>query len=116
MAKKNKKVTSKKASGKAKAKKKPSKKKASTTEVKKKTVKKKPSRAKRPRDIEKIYSVSQFAEKLRRFADSLETGKQFRIQIANHRILVPVGATFSVEHERGKDEEEVEFQLKWPLS
>jgi hypothetical protein len=28
---------------------------------------------------------------------------------------VPKSAQFSIEHERGDDEEEVEFQLKWSL-
>jgi hypothetical protein len=26
---------------------------------------------------------------------------------------VPVRASFNIEHERGDDEEEIEFQLKW---
>jgi amphi-Trp domain-containing protein len=51
--------------------------------------------------------------KLRRLADALETGKPFRIQVAGERIRVPARAEFSVEHERGDGEEEVEFQLKW---
>lgn len=54
--------------------------------------------------------------KLRRLADALETDKPFRIQVAGERILVPRRAEFSIEHERGSDEEEVEFQLKWSLS
>ena len=32
------------------------------------------------------YTPKQMAAKLRRFADSLETGKQFRIQIAGERV------------------------------
>lgn len=65
------------------------------------------------RDVEKDYSVAEFAAKLRRLADALETGKPFRIQIAGERFTVPGNARISVEHERGEDEEEVEFQLKW---
>jgi amphi-Trp domain-containing protein len=53
--------------------------------------------------------------KLRRLADALESGSPFRIQVAGERIHVPVRAEFSIEHERGSDEEEVEFQLKWSL-
>ena len=34
------------------------------------------------RDVEVTYSVSEFADKLRRLADSLESGKPFEIQIA----------------------------------
>lgn len=67
------------------------------------------------RDIEKAYSASAFAEKLRRLADSLEEGKPFEIQIAGERIYVPVHATFNVEHEREDGEEEIEFQLKWKI-
>ncbi len=67
------------------------------------------------RDVEKIYSTSEVVAKLRRLADALESGSPFRIQVAGERINVPVRAEFSVEHERGSDQEEVEFQLKWPL-
>jgi amphi-Trp domain-containing protein len=65
------------------------------------------------RDLERIYSTPEVVAKLRRLADALETGQPFRIQIAGERIHVPVGAEFSVEHERESDEEEIEFQLKW---
>jgi amphi-Trp domain-containing protein len=66
------------------------------------------------RDIEKNYPIPDFIDKLRRLADALETGKRFEIQIAGERIsVVPVRATFSIEHERGEDEEEIEFQIKW---
>jgi amphi-Trp domain-containing protein len=66
-------------------------------------------------DIEKSYTNKQMAAKLRRLADDLEKGKQFRIQIAGERILVPADAVFNIEHERGKTTEEVEFQFKWKL-
>jgi amphi-Trp domain-containing protein len=68
-----------------------------------------------PRDVERIYSTAEVVAKLRRLADALESGSSFRIQIAGERFRVPAGARFSVEHERGDGEEEVEFQLKWKL-
>jgi amphi-Trp domain-containing protein len=68
-----------------------------------------------PRDVERIYSTAEVVAKLRRLADALESGSSFRIQIAGERFRVPAGAQFSVEHERGDGEEEVEFQLKWKL-
>ena len=68
------------------------------------------------RDVEKAYSTSETVAKLRRLADALETGKPFRIQVAGERIRVPKRARFTVEHERGADEEEIEFQLKWDLA
>ncbi len=71
--------------------------------------------AKPPRDIERMYSTADAAAKLRRLADALETGKPFRIQIAGERIRVPARGEFSIEHERGETEEEIEFQVKWPL-
>ena len=67
------------------------------------------------RDVEKIYSAEDSAAKLRRLADALEAEKPFRIQVAGERIRVPKRAQLSVEHERGEDEEEVEFQLTWSL-
>lgn len=68
------------------------------------------------RDVERNYSVADFAAKLRRLADALESGQPFRIQIAGERFTVPQNARISVEHERGDSEEEVEFQLKWDLA
>ena len=67
------------------------------------------------RDVEKGYSTAEVVAKLRRLADALESEKPFRIQVAGERIRVPRRAEFSIEHERGSDEEEVEFQLKWSL-
>ena len=72
--------------------------------------------AQAPRDVERIYSTSDVVAKLRRLADALESGRPFRIQVAGERIRVPARAEFSVEHERGDEEEEVEFQLKWSLA
>ncbi len=65
------------------------------------------------RDVDKTYPINEFIAKLRRLADALETGKRFEISIAGERIRVPAGAIASIEHERGDDEEEIEFQLKW---
>lgn len=70
---------------------------------------------KRKRDIEKKYTAQQFAIKLRRLADCIENGNQFRIQIAGERITIPPDAVVNIEHERGTSEEEVEFQIKWKL-
>lgn len=68
------------------------------------------------RDVERAYSVQDFAAKLRRLADALESNKPFRIQVAGKRIHVPGRAEISVEHECGEDEEEIEFQLKWRVA
>ena len=65
------------------------------------------------RDIEKVYSIPDFVAKLRRLADALEQQQPFTIQVANERFTVPAGAEISIEHERGADAEELEFQLKW---
>ncbi len=67
------------------------------------------------RDIEKGYSSRQFVAKLRRLADCIEQGKRFRIQVDGERISVPPNAVINIEHEREKGNEEVEFQLKWPV-
>lgn len=70
----------------------------------------------RERDIEKIYSTAEVVAKLRRLADSLEKGATFRIQVEGERIRVPARAQFSIEHERGDEEEEIEFQLRWAVA
>ncbi len=67
----------------------------------------------RDRDIEKSYPIPEFVEKLRRFADALEAGKGFEIQVAGERIYVPVRAECTVEHEREGAFEEIEFQVRW---
>lgn len=67
------------------------------------------------RDIEKAYPAKQFVTKLRRLADCIEQGKRMRIQIAGERVSIPPDAVINIEHERGKAEEEIEFQLKWTL-
>lgn len=67
------------------------------------------------RDVEKDYPVRQFVAKLRRLADCLEDGARFRIQVAGERVSIPPDATINLEHERGADQEEIEFQLVWSL-
>lgn len=37
-------------------------------------------------DVEKMYPKTEFIKKLRRFADALETGRTFSIQIAGDKI------------------------------
>lgn len=68
------------------------------------------------RDIEKDYPNREFAAKLRRLADCIESGENFEIQVAGERIYVPDRAVFNIEHERGAGEEELEFQLKWTVA
>ena len=72
--------------------------------------------AKDSRDVEKVYDLDDTVAKLRRLADALESGSSFRIQVAGERIRVPRRAQFSIEHERGDEHEEVEFQFKWTLA
>ena len=67
------------------------------------------------RDIEKMYSKQQFVSKLLRFANALEKGKPFTIQILEKRTTVPSENIISIEHERDSEWEEVEFQIKWKL-
>ncbi len=68
------------------------------------------------RDLEKTYSRTQFAAKLRRLADAIEAGKPFSIQVAGERLRIPTGVDFNIEHERSGEREELEFQLLWNRS
>lgn len=68
---------------------------------------------KQNRDIEKTYTKNEFIKKLRRLSDSLETGKDFSIQVAGSKIKIPRTAVINIEHEKTKKEEELEFQIKW---
>ena len=72
-------------------------------------------KAKTERDIEKGYPAKQFIAKLRRFADCIEDGNRFRVQVAGERISVPPDAIINIEHEREGNMEEVEFQIKWEV-
>ena len=70
----------------------------------------------RSRNIEKEYPKKEFIKKLRRFANSLEKGKKFRIQVKGQTINIPKDAIINIEHESSKKEEELEFQIKWGKS
>ena len=65
------------------------------------------------RDLTRTYSRAQFAAKLRRLADAIETKGPFTIQVAGERLHIPAEVTFNIEHERSGREEELEFQLLW---
>ncbi|MEX1181825.1 MAG: amphi-Trp domain-containing protein [Gemmatimonadota bacterium] len=65
------------------------------------------------RDLTRTYSRAQFVAKLRRLADALESEKSFTIQVAGDRLRIPADVTFSIEHERFGNDEELEFQLLW---
>ncbi len=67
----------------------------------------------RKRDLTRTYSRGQFAAKLRRLADAIDTGGPFVIQVAGERLAIPANATFNIEHERSGTDEELEFQLLW---
>ncbi|MBW3553142.1 MAG: amphi-Trp domain-containing protein [Gemmatimonadetes bacterium] len=67
----------------------------------------------RDRDLTRAYSRAQFASKLRRLADAVESGGAFTIQVAGERLRIPADATFNVEHERSGADEELEFQVIW---
>ena len=67
----------------------------------------------RKRDIERTYTRTQFARKLRRLADAIEQQRPFVIAVAGERLRIPANAEFNIEHERSGGEDEVEFQLRW---
>src|SRR3954449_12892325 len=70
-------------------------------------------KAKPERDVTRAYPLAQFADKLRRLADAVEGDQRSRIQVAGERVSIPPDAMIGVEHERGEDGEEVEFQITW---
>jgi hypothetical protein len=47
---------------------------------------------KRDRDVEKVYSTSEFVSKLLRLANALEAGESFEIQVAGEKVYVPARA------------------------
>jgi amphi-Trp domain-containing protein len=65
------------------------------------------------RDVETIRSRARFVATLRRVADAIERKEPVRIQVAGKRLLAPVTATLSIEHEVEGANEELELQLRW---
>jgi len=65
------------------------------------------------RDAERNYSPEHFVRKLRRLATSVSAEKPFRIRIAGERVTIPSNAIISIEHERDRKTEKIEFQFKW---
>ncbi|MDM7916998.1 MAG: amphi-Trp domain-containing protein [Candidatus Eisenbacteria bacterium] len=67
----------------------------------------------RSKDVERSYRTSEIAAKLRRLADALEERKPFRIQVAGRRVQVPPDVAVTIEHERRRNTEEVDIELRW---
>ncbi len=66
------------------------------------------------RDVTKTMDVKEFVAELRRFADALEAGESFEIEVEGETVVVPLKAVCSIEHERSEDgEAELEFQVTW---
>jgi hypothetical protein len=42
-----------------------------------------------------------------------KNGGRFRIQVAGERVAIPASPVIDIEHERGEEQEEIEFQLVW---
>ena len=67
------------------------------------------------RDVAKEYSDAENIRKLERLVECMKSGEAYEIQVAGERIYVPMRARFSIEHERGDGEEELEFQFRWSI-
>jgi amphi-Trp domain-containing protein len=65
------------------------------------------------RDVDRSCSRDEFVAALRRLADALEKGEQYRIQVAGKRFVVPGSAELSIEHEAEGGDEELAFELRW---
>ncbi len=66
-------------------------------------------------DVEKTYSISETADKLRRIADAMDEGRSFRIQVAGNRLRVPTDGEVQIEMQSDGDREagEIEIEIKW---
>jgi hypothetical protein len=58
--------------------------------------------AKTARDVEKGYPLKDVVAKLRRLADSIESGKRFAIQVHGERIYVPPAPSTTSSTSAGK--------------
>ena len=64
-------------------------------------------------EIEKGYSKSQTAAKLRRLADALENNKPFEIQLDGKKIKIPADAEIDFAYEETDGEKELEIEISW---
>ncbi|MDR0788552.1 MAG: amphi-Trp domain-containing protein [Gemmatimonadota bacterium] len=64
-------------------------------------------------EIEETLSRYQFAIRLRRLADAVESGNPFTIGVGSKSVRVPPSAVRAIVHEREGEENELEFQLSW---
>lgn len=64
-------------------------------------------------EIEKGYSKTQTAAKLRRLAEALEQDKPFEIQLDGKKITIPVDAEIDFEYEESDGEKELEIEISW---
>ncbi len=64
-------------------------------------------------EVEKGYSRSRTAEKLRRLAAAIEQDRAFEIQVKGQRIYVPADAEIDFEYEREGNAHELEIEIKW---
>jgi amphi-Trp domain-containing protein len=60
--------------------------------------------------VTRTYCRAQFAAKLRRLANAIESAKPFTIRVGGDALRIPADATFNVDHERSGSNEELEFQ------
>ncbi len=69
-------------------------------------------------DVEKTYSISETADKLRRIADAMDEGRSFRIQVAGNRLRIPTDGSVQIEIQSDGDREtgEIEIEIKWDRS
>jgi hypothetical protein len=58
------------------------------------------------RDAEQPCTAAEFAIALRRLAEQIEHGEPIEMEIAGEVVVVPANSAFSVEHERGEEEED----------
>lgn len=64
-------------------------------------------------EIEKGYSKTQTATKLRGLAKELENNEPFTIHLIGKKITVPVDAEIDFEYEEYGDEKELEIEIAW---
>ncbi|CAH1658156.1 Amphi-Trp domain-containing protein [Hyphomicrobiales bacterium] len=67
------------------------------------------------RDVETIYSLSEFIAELRRLADALEAGETFTVDVDGEEVSIPADAMFSIEYEQEDGRAEIEFQVSWDI-
>ncbi|MFO7946310.1 MAG: amphi-Trp domain-containing protein [Armatimonadota bacterium] len=64
-------------------------------------------------DVEEYVDAQRFVQKLRKFADAVESGNDFTVTVQGQDYTVPVGGRMQVEYESDNGGGEFCLEIEW---